>query len=246
MNAAQDRSSMVLWAIGPMFLVVAAWLVFASPAGDIPKGEVKLVSRDDIRPGAWRTPLKDADKGIVNGMTHSCSECHKLFTPVPGENRVALQHTEIRLKHGMNARCLNCHDGEDRDKLVLHNGTLVGFDEAPRLCSQCHGTVYRDWQKGVHGKTMGSWDASSGKQVHLTCNECHDPHSPAFEAMAPLPGPDTLRMGDQTRHGGHEGPHTPLRTWSKEPAGGEPERHGAEPGEHGGEKPGPAEKEGGS
>jgi hypothetical protein len=70
------------------------------------------------------------------------------------------------------------------------------------LCAQCHGTTYRDWQRGMHGKTMGSWDKSSGKQRRLLCTECHNPHAPAYGRLAPLPGPRTLRMnaGDEKDH----------------------------------------------
>ena len=153
-----------------------------------------------------------------------------MFAATEG-NRALLQHKESVLKHGMNARCLNCHFGENRDKLVLLDGTLVDFGESPRLWSQCHGTVYRDWQRGMHGKTMGSWDAASGKQYRLSCSECHDPHSLAFPAFVPLPGPSTFRMSDQSLKGEPEHKHSPLRRWS------EPENGPATEHEHKDEKP---------
>ncbi|MBL8747089.1 MAG: hypothetical protein JNK58_12135 [Phycisphaerae bacterium] len=208
------RTETVLWAIGPLFALVAVWLFFFSPKAEIPLGVSRPVAHSDILRGAWRTPLMDARESIVDGIKRPCSECHRLFAPSQAENRTLMQHKEIVLRHGINARCLNCHDGADRDKLVLHNGALVGFDQAPLLCSQCHGTVFRDWQHGVHGKTMGSWDAASGAQRRLACNECHDPHSPAYRPMAPLAGPGTLRMGDQTPHESHAGRRSPLRQWS--------------------------------
>jgi hypothetical protein len=209
-------TAIVGWAIGPAFLVLAGWFLFFSPQADIPRTEIREVDLEQIKPGALRTPLLDASKAMVGGLNHSCSECHKVFTSREGKHEL-LQHKEIVLKHGMNARCLNCHHGESRDNLVLHDGTLVAFDQSPRLCSQCHGTVYRDWQRGMHGKTMGSWDAASGKQYRLSCSECHDPHSPAFPAYVPLPGPSTLRMGDQSHKAEPKQKHSPLRRWS-EPA----------------------------
>ncbi len=215
MNAARPPSALVLWLVGPAFVAVGAWLVLASPKADIPRGEVRLVPKEDVRPGPWRAPLADASQAMVNGIARPCSECHRLFAPTPDQERVAVQHKDVVLRHGMNTRCLNCHDGADRDKLVLHNGTLIGFGEAPRLCSNCHGTVFRDWENGTHGKTTGSWDASTGRQVRLKCNECHDPHSPAYKPLAPLPGPSTLRMGDQTREPEPEGKHAPLRRYSR-------------------------------
>lgn len=221
------RTSLVLWLIGPAFLGVAAYLALASPAADIPIAPMKVIPRDAIRPGAWRRALV-SPTGVVAGSDRPCSECHKLFTTPPGENKTLVQHKDVVMNHGMNTRCLNCHDGDDRDKLVLHDGTTVTFAETPRLCSQCHGTVYRDWERGMHGKTMGSWDQKSGKQERLTCNQCHSPHSPAYTPMKPLPAPTTLRMGDQTRHEEEPGKHTPLRQWSK-PSGrpGRPEHEGA-------------------
>jgi len=208
-------ASIIAWLMGPAFVGVAAWLLLASPAAPIPVGTVHLVPLEQIRPGAWRTPLTDATRGVVAGTQRSCNDCHKLFTPSPVEPRTLVQHKGVVLSHGINARCLNCHSGADHEKLVLHDGTLVALSETPRLCSQCHGTVYRDWQRGMHGKTMGSWDASGGRQVRLTCNECHDPHAPAYQPLAPLPGPDTLRMGDQEHAGEGAHKHTPLRQWSQ-------------------------------
>lgn len=217
MNAAGKKSSLVLWAIGPAFVAVGAWLALAGPHAEIPRGQVRNIPLEEIRPGAWRAPLSDASKSTVRGVTRPCSECHKLFTPSPVETRTLVQHKDVVMRHGMNVRCFNCHHAEERDKLVLHDGTLVDFDQTPRLCSQCHGTVYRDWQRGMHGKTMGSWDATSGKQIRLTCNQCHDPHSPAYKPVAPLPGPETMRMGDQKREAEREKRHTPLRQWSQPP-----------------------------
>lgn len=227
MSRSRDQFGWIAWLVGPGFVGVAAWLVLAPPKADIPRGEVALVPIEEIKPGPWRTPLLDASKAMVQGQIRPCSECHRLFAPASGESeRVWVQHKDITINHGMNTRCLNCHDGADRDKLVLHDGTLVTFSESPRLCSNCHGTVYRDWQRGTHGKTVGSWDATSGKQERLRCNECHDPHSPAYKPIAPLAGPTTLRMGDQTRHHSPNEKTSPLRKWS-EAGDAERDAHGA-------------------
>lgn len=210
------KTSLVLWLIGPAFLGVAAYLALASPPADIPIGEMKIIARDAIRGGAWREAKVDA-RGVVAGSDRPCSECHKLFTTPPGENKALVQHKDIVMNHGMNTRCLNCHDGDDRDKLVLHDGTTVSYSDTPRLCSQCHGTVYRDWQLGTHGKTLGSWDVKDEKHRRLTCNECHEPHSPAYRPMQALPAPTTLRMGDQSLPKQHHGKESPLRRRSASP-----------------------------
>jgi hypothetical protein len=111
----------------------------------------------------------------------------------------------------MNDWCFNCHDVAERERLVLQDTTTVMFVEVPVLCAQCHGTTYRDWQRGMHGKTTGSWDKASGNQRRLLCTECHNPHGPAYGKLVPLPGPNTLRM---TPEGGEEndgGIASPLR-----------------------------------
>lgn len=213
--ALQAKGSALVWAIGPAFLLVAAWLLSSSGGADIPNTPAAVVAADDVKAGGMRRPLADASLSNVGGTVHQCNECHKLFTSQPGDKRKLMQHQEIDLKHGMNTRCFNCHDGANRDKLVLHDGTLIDFGETPRLCSQCHGTVYRDWQRGMHGKTMGSWDVTSGLQHRLACNECHNPHSPAYVPQHPLPGPRTLRMGDQSQNEEPQERHTPLRRWSQ-------------------------------
>jgi len=201
------------WAIGPAFLALAAWLLFLSPRVEVPRGQTNIVARERFAPGARRQPIGDPPAVLIGGYEHRCNECHRLFDSPPVERRTLVQHTNIAFNHGMNNRCFNCHDRTDRERLVLHDGTRIGFDEVPRLCSQCHGTVYRDWQRGTHGKTMGSWDAASGRQHRLNCNDCHDPHAPAYKPIPPLPGPNTMRMGDQSVPLEHEPRHRPLRRW---------------------------------
>jgi hypothetical protein len=124
-------------------------------------------------------------------------DCHSLFPPREETPEHLLQHGHIVLDHGINDRCRNCHDPNDRNKLILHGGQVIGYSEVVRLCSKCHGPTYRDWQKGVHGRANGYWDTSRGPRHRLKCIQCHDPHapySPAMDPLKPLPGPDTLRM----------------------------------------------------
>jgi hypothetical protein len=207
---------LAIWLIGPAFGLVALWLFVAPPKADVPRPAPASFDRALIAPGPRRTPLHDPPRVLIGGFLMRCMECHRFFSSPPnGEGRTLNQHTHIALNHGLNNRCFNCHNQNDREKLVLYDGRTIGYDEVARLCAQCHGTVYRDWQHGTHGKTLGSWDASSGKQVRLRCTECHDPHSPAYQPIAPLPAPNTLRMGEQKREE-QDLPrhHMPLRHWS--------------------------------
>jgi len=96
-------------------------------------------------------------------------------------------HDDIVLNHGPSERwCLDCHNSEDRDSLWLVNGTQIGFDESYKLCGQCHGTIFRDWRAGIHGRRRGYWN---GAKEYLLCAHCHDPHSPKYKPIAPLPPP---------------------------------------------------------
>jgi hypothetical protein len=125
-----------------------------------------------------------------------CSECHASFPPNP-ERRELTMHSDIVLHHDEEHRwCLDCHDPNDRDKLHLASGEQVPFTESYRLCGQCHGTQYRDWRSGIHGKRTGYWD---GPKRYLLCVHCHSPHSPRFAPLQPLPPPirpQLLRRGD--------------------------------------------------
>lgn len=109
-----------------------------------------------------------------------CSKCHS-YRPVDKRKRnLVLYHTNIVLKHAEKQRwCLDCHEG---DKLRLPNGELIDYDKPYMLCGQCHGTIFRDWKVGIHGKTSGMW---SGEKVYRVCVSCHDPHQPKFKQIEP-------------------------------------------------------------
>jgi hypothetical protein len=97
------------------------------------------------------------------------------------------EHTSIKLHHAESMRwCLDCHDPHNRDKLKLANGDLIDFTESYMLCGQCHGTNYRDWKAGIHGKRTGYFD---GKKMYYLCVNCHNPHDPKFKPLKPEPPP---------------------------------------------------------
>jgi hypothetical protein len=105
-----------------------------------------------------------------------CQSCHKETT----ERR----HADIVLHHAEEQRgCLDCHDESDRDRLHLSNGTKIAFEESFKLCGQCHGTQFRDWKIGLHGKRTGEW---SGRREYRLCVSCHWPHEPRFKPMKPV------------------------------------------------------------
>ncbi|PIV80843.1 hypothetical protein COW53_07535 [bacterium CG17_big_fil_post_rev_8_21_14_2_50_64_8] len=93
---------------------------------------------------------------------------------------------------GGNIWCLNCHDIEDRNKLVKLNGEKLTFNQSQLLCGECHGPALHDWELGIHGKTTGYWNLamdSGDVSIRKLCVECHNPHAPAFASMQALPPP---------------------------------------------------------
>jgi len=116
-----------------------------------------------------------------------CSDCHADLEVNEERRELVDMHDDIILDHGPKERwCLDCHNADDRDNLHLVSGVLVGFDESYKLCGQCHGTMFRDWRAGIHGRRRGYWN---GAKEYLLCAHCHDPHSPKFKPIAPLPPP---------------------------------------------------------
>jgi hypothetical protein len=198
-----------------VLFALAGFFVLESGRGvELPIPGPSGVKASDLHLGPPRQALQDPPQ-IQNGaFRQTCSECHALFPSPEVPRSPLLQHVGIVLNHGLNDRCYNCHALENRDLLVLRDGTTLGYGEVPRLCAQCHGTVYRDWQNGTHGRTNGYWDRTAGEPVRLSCTQCHDPHSPKYPRFVPLPGPNTLRMGAQD--GGREShakKPNPLERW---------------------------------
>jgi hypothetical protein len=123
---------------------------------------------------------------FTEGM-YPCSMCHEEMETNRRRRKLEEFHDDIVLRHDEKHRwCLDCHDADDRDRLHLASGELVGFEESYRLCGQCHGTIYRDWRAGIHGKRIGQWN---GEKRYLLCAHCHDPHQPAFKPIHPFPAP---------------------------------------------------------
>lgn len=142
----------------------------AGPAQAIVAGELVAVARPPFSEGIF-----------------PCSECHGETDVVDRTRRVVDFHDTVHFTHDAENRwCLDCHDAQHRDKLRLADGRLLDFTESYTLCGQCHGTQFRDWRAGEHGRRTGSW---SGAKEYLLCVHCHDPHSPKFKEMKPKPPP---------------------------------------------------------
>ena len=119
---------------------------------------------------------------------YPCSDCHASASDInPRKRELVDEHDTIKLKHAEEERwCLDCHDQNKRDFFRRSNGELVSFDVSFKLCGQCHGTIYRDWKAGIHGKRTGMWN---GEKTYHQCVNCHNPHSPRFKPIKPEPPP---------------------------------------------------------
>lgn len=127
---------------------------------------------------------------VKSGWSYDCMECHRLFPArwhYGGDHRPLNEHRDIILDHGNNRFCLNCHHPTNRNAFVDYDGAEIAQADVVELCAKCHGTIYRDWQAGAHGRHNGFWKADLGGRTKLRCIQCHDPHSPKFKAMKPLP-----------------------------------------------------------
>jgi len=119
-----------------------------------------------------------------------CSDCHEDMDVNHRRRMLEDEHVKISesFNHASEQRwCLDCHNPDNRDVLRLANGDLVSFEESYNLCGQCHGTIFRDWKAGIHGKRTGEWN---GRKQYRLCVHCHNPHSPKFKPLKPLPPPN--------------------------------------------------------
>lgn len=170
-------------------------LAFAIPLGI---GALAMNSLETHEPAF--TPIPKVDRSPIRGefqplrlrrgsFEFKCSECHRLFeSPSRQEKRVA-EHTDLILDHGRNNYCFNCHHKTNRDVYTDHDGSEIPSNEPARLCAKCHGTTYRDWLVGAHGKVIETWNPAQRDEKRVLCIQCHDPHSPKFPELKPMPGP---------------------------------------------------------
>jgi hypothetical protein len=139
-----------------------------------------------------------------------CSDCHSDMDVNPKRRELEDEHVEISemFNHASDQRwCLDCHNPDNRDVLRLANGDLVSFEESYNLCGQCHGTIFRDWKAGIHGKRTGEWN---GKKQYRLCVQCHNPHSPKFKPIKPLPPPNNPLEIKYKKLSDEEIPRNPL------------------------------------
>ena len=139
------------------------------------------------------TVRKVKKKLLFDGM--ECGACHAETAPEEpdGWTRDPREqgqfHEKIKLQHGPNTRCFNCHNKRKLDAYADYDGAPIAYADIELLCRKCHGPTYRDWKNGAHGRRGGHWDPQKGPQKNEKCIACHDPHWPVFKAIKPAPPP---------------------------------------------------------
>ncbi len=117
--------------------------------------------------------------------TYPCTSCHKDRKPDP-KRRPLKEFHRTRYEEFLHGDdefwCYQCHSIENIDKLKMANGQIVSFDEAPLLCTSCHGDKLQDWKRGIHGLASGQWN---GAKLRRPCTSCHNPHNPRFQSIEP-------------------------------------------------------------
>lgn len=188
MKRSKGKLRIAFLAVGLVIMVWAAWALAQGVA--VPPDNQEAPPESESTPALGRefpVPTKPLPPTIT-----PCRACHgpeKDF-PVNFQRREALLvHRNVKLNHGgVRVWCLDCHHPDDRNYLLpLSDGKLIAFEHSYLLCGKCHGTKYRDWRNGIHGKRTGNWN---GEKTYLLCVGCHDPHSPTFKPIAPKPAPD--------------------------------------------------------
>lgn len=194
-------------------LILSLMVSFLSLSSQAISSDVPKASQNDETiktPKNYETPKYFVPPPPFSEDIFPCSDCHSDMDVNPERRELEDEHVEISemFNHASDQRwCLDCHNPDDRDKLRLANGDLVSFEESYNLCGQCHGTIFRDWKAGIHGKRTGEWN---GRKQYRLCVHCHNPHSPKFKPLKPLPPPDNPLEIQYKKLSDEEIPRNPL------------------------------------
>ncbi len=141
----------------------------------------------------------------------NCTTCHATRPHDPRTHHADQLdefHHGLTMRHG-GLTCLSCHNADDYRQLRLADGQPLAFQDVMRLCAQCHGPQFRDYQHGSHGGMSGHWDLTRGPRQRNNCVDCHDAHAPQYPQVRPvLPPNDRFLRGLSndavSEGGGHE------------------------------------------
>jgi len=188
-------------------LVCLFLLISPALAQDNPEEEL-VPSKD--RPGYFVNPQGEIvdEFGLLLRLFEHESVCVRCHYEKEKYEKLVLDWD--RSKHSKNSvTCDKCHGGNPKGQNVgeAKNVDTTNFrviktpleklshDEVPTAafayCGQCHGTQFRDWRSGIHGKRTGYWN---GEKEYWICIRCHNPHNTKFQKIAPKPAPMAPHM----------------------------------------------------
>ncbi|MBT4762469.1 MAG: hypothetical protein HOO06_12275 [Bdellovibrionaceae bacterium] len=134
-------------------------------------------------------------KRLLPERYNLCQKCHKKKKkiPFPSSKRPQMEHRKIGLKHGHEKMSCNyCHNRSNHNYLRSTEGFPADFKNSSFLCGSCHGSTYRDWKVGVHGKRVGKW---SGIKTQFQCIDCHGSHGVIIDRINADPAMKRPKFG---------------------------------------------------
>jgi hypothetical protein len=211
MGADNGSKTIPAWAaavaVGGLLLLAAVFALNLL-GGAPPKDPIAKLSPDYADTATVRKVRKDM---TFDGAP--CQSCHDGAEPLQGDPKEkGVFHEKIELKHGRNQHCFNCHNRKQPADFSNFDGSPIKLADVQLLCAKCHGTTFRDWNSGAHGRRSGHWDVSKGGPKPTVCIACHNPHWPIFKPLtaAPAPHVNPRNRGKSAHpdagaeHGGHE------------------------------------------
>jgi hypothetical protein len=136
-------------------------------------------------------PVYTVVKRIPEMEMYACDDCHEEAGDYNEsvreltEDHEAITHIHPKSKKTQ-GWCLYCHESHDYNRLRLPSGETISFNESYKLCVECHGNIFDEWEKNIHGKNKGAWQSPL---TIYSCTECHDAHDPKFKPIKPMPAP---------------------------------------------------------
>jgi len=198
--------------IYPHFFLCLLFIVIYPVISDCQENSKKISPEEEYYSAFYnnwfdRTPVRGEVEPLRfkrTGFEYTCNECHKDINTLQKYYKPAGEHRNIRLNHGLNVNCLNCHHQKDRNSYAAYGNDKIPSEDSYQVCMKCHGPIFRDWEAGIHGRVNGYWAAEMGPQKKLDCTQCHDPHSPAFKPLVPMPKPEFSRTKTSIQGDHHE------------------------------------------
>lgn len=181
--------------VGLVTLAAASWLAARSlatkPPADSPAEPIVAVKHHPvtIRQPTGRPVVASGETDLHGQPLYvSCGTCHDTRTAdvtIKTADQLKDFHQGLSYNHG-GLSCLSCHNADDYETFRLADSSSLPYGDSLKLCAQCHGPQFRDYQHGAHGGMNGYWDLTRGPRFRNHCLDCHDPHHPAYPQVHPV------------------------------------------------------------